>query len=284
MNAFPRTEQALAEMSANNRMIFGAHSTEHLRVGDGVTIAERDYDPAIDHPMDIDQLSVWGDVTGQQQVPLIVPKKPLNPRVVTHLRERPGGDDYLAIGKSKADLANELTQALYGALPGMTDRILNYEVGKTAGEDFNQDVAVVETDGTPESDAQAIAEICEDGLTFVISDFLKLPLEKHAKSEHGFLGAVAIKVNHPFELTYPANSGSLPLGFDGREVNTNDAKELAHFNGILRGAHDKTVAGLRGAGIAVAHIVMQPGSESDLFDTGVADEQIADAVMAIAQS
>lgn len=293
MALLSRTEQALSEVVANSHVIFGAHDSEEIQVGgQGVYIGDRPFDPSTDNPLHINPLSVWETITGEQQVSLHIPERPLHVSVVTHERLQPASDK-LGIIPAKQKVAFEVTEALYDSLPGMTDRIYNYSVGQAATARSGDDVEIVDTSGDPMEDARAIADICKYGLTIVISDYLRLPLEETVDKKDA---VVAIKANHKFDLALPANVGTLPSGYRGGEIDTDGpskgkrllgkitkqepTNDLAEVNQQMEAAHQATVTRLQDAGIAVAHFILKPDTRMG-FDESVADAEIAQAIEGI---
>lgn len=253
MHSLPRTEQALADVIANRPIMFGVHDGEEIRAGShGVYIGERPFDPARDSVDQINPLSVWETITDEPHVALTIPEHPLHVNVVTHERQQPA-QDLLGIIPTRRRLAAELTEALYDAMPGMSDRVSRYAVGEAATQ--NDEVEAVVTDGQPETDVRQVAELCQNGLTFVLSDFLKLPLEKEA-NERSLPATVAVKMNHPLDLALPAGVGRIASGYGGGEINTNDSKQLQAVNARMAAAHEHTLNRLQASGLAVAHLVL----------------------------
>ena len=283
MSSLSLTEQALANIAGNEQFVFGFHDGEDIRTGViGRDIAETDFDPAIHDPSDIDPLSIWEDITGAQQVQQTIPDRPLSLNLITHVRQQQAAD-YFDIQGSKRHLAGELRQALTRSLPGMTDMIMDYEVGDVSNLETASHAEVIDTQGDSVKEAKLIAEICQNGLSIVISDFLNLPLTE--RSSERFPATVAIKANHPFDLSLPADCGKIPLGKNGGEVNTGNRRELQSVNNDMRISHEQTIARLQKAGIAVAQIIFNRRDFPILgFDLDAADMQIASALAQISTS
>lgn len=290
MAGLPQSEQAFSDVVANGRIMFGAHDGDEIKVGgQGVYVGDRPFDPERDNPLAINPFSIWESVTGEQHVSLHIPERPLHISVVTHDRQQSAADK-LGIIPAKQRIAHVVTEALYDSLPGMTDRIYNYSVGEAAGTRGDEDVEVVDTNGDQLVDAQKIADICKYGLTIVISDFLKLPLEQTIDKNDT---CIAIKANHKFDVALPPNVGILPSGYRGGEINTDGPSkgrrlvekitnqapkdDFAEVNQLMSEAHLATIARLLNAGIAVAHFILQPNTRMG-FDAAVADQEIARAI------
>lgn len=276
MARLPQTEQALSEVFANQQIIYGVHGSEELRTsGLGVFVGERPFKPGRDKPSDINPLSIWEAIDDEPYVPLIIPDRPLSVNVVTHERQQPE-EDVLDIIPSKRRLASEIADSLYDTMPGLTDRVFQYAVGEAAETIKGSEIEVIGTDGDPLTDAKTIAELCQDGLTFVVSDFHKLPLEE---TEADFPMAVAVKANHKFDVALPKMEKNMriALGNQGGEVNLGDEAEVDAINERMAAIHADTVRRLRRAGLAVAHIVMEPALALG-FNAARADRELAAAI------
>jgi hypothetical protein len=193
--------------------------------------------------------------------------------VIAHHRST-GKSDFYQMNAARQRLAGELSDAVSEALPGITDHAWSYAIGESAGIGADRDVEVIDTNGDPLVEAQTIAELCQGGLTFVISDFLALPLEQADCPT-----TVAIKANHSYDLELPAGYGRLPTNVEGGEVNTDKPRELTRVNRAQQEQHDQIVARLEAAGIAVAQVLFnwkdQPLSG---FGVEAADQGIAGAI------
>lgn len=278
MSRLPRTEQALSDVLANEQILWGVHESEELRTsGLGVYVGERPFNPDRDRVSDINPLSVAEAVYDEPHVALIIPNRPLTVNVVTHERQQPE-EDVLGIIPAKRHLASELAETLYDTVPGMTDRIFQYAVGEAAEAITDKEIEAIGTDGSPLTDAATIAELCRDGLTFVVSDFHQLPLEREAEAE-AFPMAIAVKANHRFDIELPQTDGNLRLatGYRGGEVNLGSPRELADVNARMAAAHTATVQRLENAGLAVAHIIVSPEAHLG-FDASEADAALSAAV------
>lgn len=289
MTMLPRTEEAFVDFVSEQSSLYGSHDTYEVRTGvQGKVIGEKEFDPS--RPWEINPVSLGEQMFDIPHTDVVIPTRPLHVRVVTHERTAPD-TDRLGLIAAKHALANEIADTLEDALPGPTDRVLRYKVGSAVDvRDF--DAETVATDGQPENDAKQIAEICQEGLTVVVSDFLKLPLEEQGRAKD-FVSTIAVKANHAIDLELPAGIGSVQSGYRGGEINTNGpgfvarflaklrgqepANELNEVNQLLMDAHQATVARLGAAGMSVASIILQPQLRRG-FDVGVADTALAAAI------
>lgn len=279
MARLPETEAVLAELSSTRGMFAGQHYGEEPVVGaSGLQIGTVPFDPTQHDPMRIDPFSIMELVTNEPQVPLVIPHKPLQVRVITESRTTRDDPRMVAL---KRNLVGEIQESLDESLPGIGDLTYVYHVGQKDSKQARYDVDAVETDGTPEANALAIAELCRDSLAFVISDFGRLPLDQHGPSNYP--STIAIKTNHNSELGLPANVGTVPVSEYG-EVNTNKPKELAKYNEGANKANALIVARLQRVGIKVAQIVFDPTKKIvHGLDITSADRAIAQAISAFAE-
>jgi hypothetical protein len=213
-------------------------------------------------------------VLGEPHVRVAVPERPLHVTVVTHHRSA-GKSDFYQMNAARQRLAGELSGAISESLPGITDRAWSYAIGEAVEESIESDVEIIRSNGDPLAEAKTIEELCQNGLTFVISDFLALPLDI---SDHST--TVAIKANHSFDLALPAGFGSLPTNVGGGEVNTDKPKDLGRVNQAQLEKHQQTVARLEAAGIAVAQVLFNwIDYPREGFDIEAADQHIAGAIL-----
>ncbi|HSW85514.1 MAG TPA: hypothetical protein VLF79_02795 [Candidatus Saccharimonadales bacterium] len=274
MALFEQTQAALEGIDANRQHIFGLHGGDHLVAGGvGKFVYDEPFDPARHDPHDINPFSIMEERGGLPQVSVNVPDRPLYIGIVTHHRSL-GKSDFSEMNNARQTFASKLGIAIRDALPGMTDYSKHFAIGRTAEGVLDPYVEVIETDGNPIVEANTIAEICQAGLTFVISDYLALPLERHKLP-----ATIAIKANHAFDLELPAGAGPLPTNLKGGEVNTNNRKELNRVNSSQLEQHRITIGRLEAAGIKVAKVLFHWGKFPEKgFDEVGADQSIAAAV------
>jgi len=272
MTELHRTQEALAEIAASDLAGYGTHLLSDVQTGVlGLVLGEVDYDPRRDVPTAIVMSSVREMATGQPQVRQYVPQQLLTANVIIH--ERASTDSY-GIHEAKRHMAAELQQAIAESMPGLTDEVVTYAVGEMASVHHGQEIEVRTTDGNPLTDAKTISELCRDGLAFVISDFLRLPLDEVPGASYP--ATVAVKTNHRIEMALPAGVGTLTT-IGGGEVNTNKPKELQRVNELLTRLHAGTIERLGRVGIGVAHIVLAPKLQAG-YKITEADKAISDAV------
>jgi hypothetical protein len=280
------TGQALFELRAAEPYSMGMHLGEQLSVGDlGVKVGEVPFDPSLHEPSDIDRMSMMGRVRGRPYVAQIVPFRPEEANVVLHNDPADQAwSGYLApMWDYKRGLAVSLSDAISDAKQ-MGDTGTVYVVGDTTRQTGLRHADYVRNTETPEKAADAIADICRRGLTFVISDFEALPLDR---APAGYFGkTVAVKVNHKSELEIPANVGDYPL--DGLEVvNTHNSKKLQAANDAIKRRHAELERrlGLKprlgGLGLAVAKVIYDEGF-APRMQVRATDKSIAGAVRKLA--
>ncbi len=280
MSLLPESEVAFAEVAASESYTFGAHTGPEVLAGaQGRDVGEMTFDATLHDPADINPLSLWQQITGEPQVDMVIPDRPLHFNVVAHQR-RSTEADYFDIHRSKRELAGTVVSALEQSLPGMTDKVWSYEVGEAATQDAPDHVEVITTNGDPAVDAAQVADLCQDGLAIVISDFLSLPIESTPKATFPY--TVAIKANHPLDLSLPANCGRVPSGVMGGEVNTDDPRVLKEVNRAMEKAHNDTITRLEEVGIAVGQIILNRRVHPVFgFDIDAADLEIATAIRSL---
>lgn len=272
MSELHHTQEALAEIAANGLDGFGTHLLSDVQRGvPGLVLGEVVYDPKRDMPGAIVHSSVRELVTGRPQVRQYAPQQLLTANVIIHDRK---STDSFGMYEAKTNVATELRQALRESMPGLTDEVFSYAVGETAGTRRGQDMEIRATNGDPLVDAKTIGDLCKNGLSFIISDFLNLPLEKVPGARYP--ATVGVKINHPIEIKLPPNVGTLPT-IAGGEVNTNKSKQLQRVNEALQSLHNDTVRQLGRLGIGVAHVVIAPKLRAQ-YDVTVADTAISRAI------
>lgn len=274
------TSQALYQWRVNHRELdFGLHASGQVANGiDGVAIGEEQFDPSRHTADMIDPMSMGEAMFDVPHVAMVVPYRNEQMNVVLHqdpaLRNLPS---YLQpIREQKQKLAEDLVSSLESSKQ-VGDQVNLFVVGDSDVEVPRRVPATIigETE-QPEEAAQAVAGVCVRGLTFVISDFNALPIEKSMPSQ--FKNTVAIKVNHLLEKELPANVGRISMG-GLKEVNTNKAKQLQAVNEGLRQKHEGIAVSLQDQGLAVAEVVY--GSPDQPHDSKTTDAQIARAIRAM---
>ena len=278
MPLLEQTQQALSELSASRQYEFGTHGGLQLKSGvPGTDVGEFPFNPAKHSPVDIYPFSLMEQATGVPHVRMVIPHRPLEANIVVH-HDNLANDDPRIV-RMKRGLAQVVMQEVEDALPGLTDRPFSYEVGGDLIEaESGLGVETLETqDDQPLTIARSVAELCAESLTFVISDFKRLPLDEAGAD---YSSTIAIKVNHLAEMALPPNIGIVSLGA-AAEVNTNKQRELQKFNMELAQQHQSITERLKRAGIAVAQVVFDPRYSPYNFDVTEADKQTAAAVVAV---
>jgi len=264
------TQTVLAEMAASQPQSFGTHGAVHPQTGvPGLAVGEVPYDMTR-HPVTaINHGSLMANVTRVPYVRLTLPQRPLDVQVVTH---HEAGNDDPRLAKLKGYLARQIKYAVEDSVPGMTDRVFSYHIGDDADDFADFDTELLPANGDPAYTAETVADLCHDGLTFVVSDFNRLPLQNVANG--WFPATVAVKANHALEMSVP--DMAMRLG-GTREVRKK--KDAEYVNQRLAKYHAGITAGLETAGIPVAQVIMDM-NRSDLGQDGLnaADGAIADAL------
>ena len=278
MNGLPRTQEALAELQAQEQLGFGSHILPDVQTGvPGLVLGELDYNPRRDSARHIVSSSIREMVTGVPQVRQYAPYQQLHINFVDHM---PASADALGIPEAKRRLSAVLFDTVIESLPGMTDHVRKYSVGALAVRKTRVSDVGIKTDGSPEADAAAVAAITRTGLTFVVSDFLNLPLDKQNRKH--FPATVALKINHPIELAVqPGKYGRIVVAGAG-EVNPKKPKEVARFNENLKQVHQTIIANLGSVGIAVAQLTLSPEHRSG-FENRITDRAISRAIGQVTQ-
>lgn len=272
----PRTQEALHVLASDDRFGSGTHIESRVQTGmDGMIIGEEPFDPIYHSPYDINPGSLMEAVTGQPYVDQVLARRPLSVNVVADYGD---GGDHPKITAMKQRLAMVLKTAAQNAVPSITDRVYTYAIG--TGDYYEQNIDAWLDDGDEVGRAISVASLCLDGLTFVISDFRRLPL--YAVEGVNLEDAMAIKANHPAELSLPANVGVIPLGH-GEEINTNKTKQLERKNAELQARHLSIIHKLQQANISVIGAVYDP-REAGGFQAETVDADLSNAIIAYAKN
>jgi hypothetical protein len=272
METLRETGYELNQLLSDQKFRFGLHMGDQIVVGQpGIKIGEIPFDPLMHEAEHIDPLSTMEMMTDMPYVAQVIPFRPLELNVVLHrdVRDRDLPDVVRPIGRQKFDLAVNLIEALNNSAP-IGDTANMYVVGDTENVQESRDLTVVKGTETDKAASEAVAELCLQGLTFVVSNFesLKLPENKPA-----FAKTVAVKANHKLELAIPDNVGDWQM--DGRKtVNTNNSKKLAKENEAITRKHQAVIDGLRRSGLIVATVAFD-NQLSQGFDMAAADKSLA---------
>lgn len=266
------TETALAEWSANVLPEYGTHTGPETGVAvPGLMIGEIEYDPIKHLPTSINPFSMLEAATGVLQVQEVLPDHPLRVGIVYDASD-PAEDPRITCAKTR--LKEELRESISQSIPGYSDHLSQFAIVSDAAGRPYDGVTYIQADRDPSVTARSVAAVCLRGLTFIISDFSRLKFG--ATGAETPVAAVAIKVNHPFDLALPAGVGTLSMG-GVEEVNTNKRRELAQKNSELRASQARIAQELGANGLTLAQVIYQPRLVSGI-DFIATDDAIAQAV------
>jgi len=272
MSRLVQTEAMLADLSALELPQLGGHYGNDPSVGvPGRLLAEIPYNPAQHLPTHINPLSVMGQATDQLYVREVLPRLPLSMRVITqHSRNKTDS----VIDNHKLYLAERLKDAISEAVPHTSDKVFAYHVGNSGEVVSDYDTDFIEVGDDSEA-AIAVADLCRDGLAFVISDFSHLPL--HEVENGHFEATVGIKVNHPSDLGFLPD-GVYALGGEA-EADTRTVKGQNDANVMLANYDNLLKTRMKQAGLVMAQVVLDHRyAQASGFDISAADESIAQAI------
>lgn len=281
MSLLPETNIALAEWNANRQRETGMHMGPRLAVGvPGQAVSEVQYDLIRHVGLRPNVMSLMGLVTGEEYIDTVMPAHPLDVNVVVHhdpaQKNLPQYLSPMALYKQR--LGSEISTSIDESLTGYADRARVYVVGEPVKEELiDYGVDVIEGTADGRSAAEATAEICERGLTFVISDFNNFPLHEVASVD--FTDTVAIKANHEYEVELPANKGRMSMS-GLKEVDTNNSNKLNKALAYQEAMNLEREDRLKAAGIVVARAVFKHAVLAGI-DYRCLDDQIAGAVQTI---
>jgi hypothetical protein len=276
MSLLPETESAFREYASTQQLYSGQHESAQHKAGvNGRFVGEVDYNPFKHRGVLPSPYSVWEEVTGEEQVRMVIPNKAMDVHLVLHQPGSVSADNTFNLGSHRRFLANQLFEELDDVISSAGDRVFQYSVGEDALSVQSTDAEISETNGDPEEDAKQIAEICQQGLTVVLSDFLHLPL--HQENMANFPSTLGVKVNVPYDLELPQSDTVIRTNIRGGEINFSNRKEVERVNALLKANHERIIRNLGLSGIAVASAIYSPDFY-DGFDATQVDHQIAAAV------
>lgn len=272
-----QTSYALEEYVVDRGLIAGIHGSTQTQIGGkGRVISDAPLHPSTLDLTAIDPFSIDSIAFGQLNVTRTIPDKRLNVSVIVQADR---SKDHPGIIAAKSRLAETLMDTLDASMPHRRDRVLSYYLGADELSINGEDIEALPYSDDPGVNAKTIAEVCQDGLTFVIGDFKRLQFD--TTQRRMLQAAVAIKLNHPFELEIPANTGRWTLSVS-EVLDSHNKRKLAAANGNLLDNHTQQISLLRAAGFAVATVVTDPRDHKWGFDYDTADKAIADAVTTVA--
>jgi hypothetical protein len=277
------TRHALIQLRSQRAARAGIHLAEKIAVGvPGVPVGHSMYDPNL-HPGEaIDPSAAMEWATGLPHVTVRVPFRPEHINLVVHTdpAERLLPSYLQPVRKQKLELAQGLFKAL-SVTKMPTDKI-NYVVlgDPVSAEELEAESVYVPESESPEIAAKAVAELCVRGLTFVISDFNKLPL---GQNNQIFQRTLAIKTNHKLELELPHTKRKVDLSVgSGRSIKLWKKNEVDKANQSLAIKHRGLRAFLGSLGMEVAQVA-HDNHQNVADNVTSADEAIASAVRNIAR-
>ena len=277
MPKFIQTESALAELPSNLFDSRGRHNSFDIKTGvSGVKIGESEYDPTKHTPLDIDPMSTMSMITGMPYVRQVIPNRPIEANVILHNSKAGSRSDIFEI---KSKLASTLIGEISRAMPAIRDRVNCYVIGddlELSQELLRLGANAIKGTEDPVVAATKTADLCMNGLAFILSDFERLPLEE---VDHVFSRTVGIKVNHKYDINIDDLRGrKAVLGVGGsREIRLWKDKDVDSFNEGLEVHDEAIVERLKRIGISVARVISDQ-NEINGFSVKGADSQIARAI------
>ena len=277
MPKFSQTESALADLPSNLFDSRGRHTSFEVKTGaSGIKIGELEYDPNKHTPIDIDPMSTMSMITGMPYVRQVIPNRPIEANVILHNSKAGSRSDIFEI---KSKLASTLIGEISRAMPAIRDRVNCYVIGddlELSQELLRLGANAIKGTEDPVVAATKTADLCMNGLAFILSDFERLPLED---VDHVFSRTVGIKVNHKYDINIDDLRGrKAVLGVGGsREIRLWKDRDVDSFNEGLEVHDEAIVERLKRIGISVARVISDQ-NEINGFSIKGADSQIARAI------
>ncbi|HUA13100.1 MAG TPA: hypothetical protein VL989_01205 [Candidatus Sulfotelmatobacter sp.] len=266
------TTDALANLVTNSPILWGEHDHPKSSVGfSDFPLYHRPFDPELDDPSNIDHSSYDSIVMDEPHVAIIHPPRQLDIRVVAEQRVPTSLDERFGLGAARNGLNIAIARALEESLPGVTDEALLFSVGSAAARD--QDFEVLTHSDDPEEQADLIRGLSHDGLTIVLSSFLRLDPKKLKSNQP----MIAIKTNAPWDLELPKAGLVIRSGKGLGEVDLSDDRQRGEANRLLIKEDQRVVDSLLTAKIAVARAVFDKSSPDGVNWPRV-DASIAQAI------
>ncbi len=278
MTFLEQTHNTMGDLAGDRQRNFGEHISSVPRANAfGINLGEVTFDPARHELQDINPFSMAEESTGMPHVRMVLPRRALDIQIV---EDRTDNGDDPQISRAKHRLAEILGESIIHSKSGITDRVKHYLIvdsDQVKSQKLGYDVELIDSSKGAEAVSRTVADICLNGLTFVISDFKSLRLEN--QSRHNYEKTVAIKINHPAEIEIPAGNVIFELG-KGRELDSSKPKELAKFNLILEEKNRIIIERLENAGVSVAQVIFKPVRPDNKLEYNLAnaDTAIAKAI------
>jgi hypothetical protein len=278
MSRLIQTERALAEFAGNRPLGYGGHLETNPAAGVfGLPVGNVPFDAARHSVAHIDHFSPLGLAMGEDYVREVLPYRPMSVNLVLDYSAR---SEHQAITKAKELLMDDIATAIEYSMPHMTDQVQSFRLGSSASDHgYSSRAMELPAEQKTEEIEESIAGLAIRGLTIVISDFERFSFA----GRNGDLGMmVAVKVNHPMEMSLPAGIGRVSLG-QWNEVNTNSSRQLKAANTRLSTHHEAIVRNLETGGAAVAQVISTPKSIMG-YDVQAADGSLSSAVESVKQT
>lgn len=267
------TSDALGDFAANTQYGFGSHYERNIRTGvAGLPLGDTEFDPTRHQLSDINHLSPMTDLTGEFYVSEVIPQRPLTVNVILDGR---GGNEHHVIAAQKRRAQQGISTGLVEAVPGITDHAAAYVLSDENTRNYTNFDGEYLPVRSEEEAGRIVEDIALSGLTFVVSDFKKLRLQRIDGQ------MIAIKANHPLERAIPQNIGFVSLG-GAIELDTHNLRQLNRVNSALEQRHDAIIDGIQAAGAKAISVQAVPKSEHGFFVMNT-DRRIAEAVEAYNQ-
>ena len=256
MALFPETTSALSELAANAQYGYGDHTEQVIRTGvAGLPLGDTQFDPTRHQLSDVNHLAPLSAATGDMYVREVLPRRPISVNVVLDVRT---GREHPVITNQKQRAQQMIAHGLVEALPGITDHAATYVLsdGTTRNQiDFDGENVPVHDD---EDAGRKVEDIALSGLTFVVSDFKQLRLQRIDGQ------MIAIKANHPLERSIPRNIGFVSLG-GAVELDTHDRRQLERVNTALWHRHLDIIDDIKKTGAKAVSVKAEPKSEHGFY-------------------
>ena len=278
MNRLEETSAALYDLLSYQNTSFGQHLRHDIVSGQsGNKIGETRFDPSIHNIASINPIALTSIAFGDEvpYVDVVMPYHGIKLNVIVDDDSgRENSHDWL---KPVTDYRRKVGHQIMKALEDSkqpNDSIEMHVIGSPSDPSIYDRQAMIHETNTALQSATRAAEICQTGLSFLISNFAKLPITEG--TNYDFKRAIAVKANYPLELNYPGNTGVWSLG--GRKsVNTNYPPELAKVNQRLFEWHASIGERLGAKGLQLAKIVYDP-NYSDGFNRDAIDKELAKSI------
>lgn len=278
MSALENTQSAIYELTSNWYLNHGDHQGTKIKVGvSGDRMGEIPYDPAEHLPQHINYFSPMGLLTGKPYVRLVRPKRALKIQII---EDRSTSDDDQQITLTRQKLTETLSESIADSRSGISDRVIPYVIydsTRESGDQFSYDNPPIDSNLGSEFVSSSVADICSQGLTFIISNFVGLNLDDQSRGD--FEETVAIKANVPAELKMTVGP---KIWVGGEWLDTKKEKKLAQYHAGQDMYNQQIRDRLEAVGMSVAQVIFSTDLDNGYgFDVSNTDDAIAAAVRKI---